>query len=51
MNILLIDDHPAVQMGIRELLSTEFSGLQVQSVRTEEAALQTLQSRHWASPL
>jgi two-component system invasion response regulator UvrY len=45
--ILLVDDHPAVQMGLRELLHTEFPSLQVEFANNEETAVQALEKGHW----
>jgi len=47
MHILLVDDHPALQAGLRELLCAEFTGSQVECANTEEATLQKLEQGHW----
>ncbi len=45
--ILLIDDHPAVQRGLRELLLDEFKDLDIAPVSSEGAALERLGQGHW----
>jgi two-component system, NarL family, invasion response regulator UvrY len=45
--VLLVDDHPAVQRGLRELLLDEFKDLEISAVASEEAALQSLARGHW----
>jgi two-component system, NarL family, invasion response regulator UvrY len=45
--VLLVDDHPAVQRGLRELLLDEFKDLDVLPVASEEAAIQCLEHGHW----
>lgn len=45
--VLLVDDHPAVQRGLRELLLDEFKDLDIVSVVSEEAALECLAHGHW----
>lgn len=47
MRALLVDDHVALQMGLRELLSTEFPDLQIEYANTEQSALQALERGHW----
>lgn len=44
---LLVDDHPAVQRGLRELLLDEFKDLDIVAVSSEEAALERLGQGHW----
>jgi two-component system, NarL family, invasion response regulator UvrY len=45
--VLLVDDHPAVQRGLRELLLDEFKDLDIVPVASEEAALESLAHGHW----
>lgn len=40
--ILLVDDHPAVRMGVRGLLLTEFPDVQIDEAESEAAALATI---------
>lgn len=47
MRILLIDDHVALQRGLRELLATEFPDMQIECANTEASALQALETGHW----
>lgn len=47
MRTLLIDDHRAVQMGLRELLSAEFPGVQVEFADGESSAMELLGKGHW----
>lgn len=45
--VLLVDDHPAVQRGLQELLLDEFKDLETISVANESAALEHLMQGHW----
>lgn len=45
--ILIVDDHVAVQMGLRELLHSEFPTLQVEFAENEEKALRAVEKGHW----
>jgi len=45
--VLLVDDHPAVQRGLRELLLDEFKDLDISPAASEEAALECLAQGHW----
>jgi DNA-binding NarL/FixJ family response regulator len=45
--VLLVDDHPAVQRGLQELLLDEFKDLETIPVANEEAALGRLAQGHW----
>ena len=40
--ILLIDDHLAIQLGLRDLLLGEFTDLEVENAGSEESALKAL---------
>jgi two-component system, NarL family, invasion response regulator UvrY len=45
--ILLVDDHRALQIGLREVLSEEFPDLEAEYANSEEAALAALDKGHW----
>ena len=45
--MLLVDDHPAVQRGLRELLLTEFPQSEFEFASSEESALRAVSSGHW----
>ncbi len=45
--VLLVDDHPAVQRGLQELLLDEFKDLEIVSVANEDAALERIVSGRW----
>lgn len=45
--VLLVDDHPAVQRGLQELLLDEFKDLETVPVANEDAALERLAQGHW----
>jgi DNA-binding NarL/FixJ family response regulator len=45
--VLLVDDHPAVQRGLQELLLDEFKDLEIVPVANEDAALDRIVSGHW----
>lgn len=47
LRILLVDDHRALQIGLREVLSAEFPDLEVDYANSEEAALRVLEKGHW----
>ncbi|HZQ54192.1 MAG TPA: response regulator transcription factor [Bryobacteraceae bacterium] len=47
VRILLVDDHRALQIGLREVLSEEFPNLEVEYANNEEAALTALAKGHW----
>jgi two-component system, NarL family, invasion response regulator UvrY len=45
--VLLIDDHRALQVGLRELLSTEFPDAQIEFADSDKAAIEQLSKGHW----
>lgn len=45
--ILLVDDHPAVRMGLKGLLLTEFPDLQIEGAESEAAALSAIDQGVW----
>lgn len=45
--VLLVDDHRAMQVGIRELLATDFPHLEIEFADTEQAARERLAQGHW----
>jgi two-component system, NarL family, invasion response regulator UvrY len=45
--VLLVDDHLAIQVGLRELLTTEFPAIQIALANSEESALEALAKGHW----
>lgn len=45
--ILLVDDHRAVQVGMRELLSGEFPDVQIEFADSESAAIERLGKGRW----
>lgn len=47
MRILIVDDHPMVRRGIRELLESEHLITGVGEAETPDAALEEIRQRHW----
>lgn len=45
--VLVVDDHPALQRGLQELLATEFPSLNLRFAGNEETAVATLSAGHW----
>jgi DNA-binding NarL/FixJ family response regulator len=46
--ILLVDDHPVVRRGLRELLSTAFPGVTIQEASTGARAVGFVSSEDWS---
>lgn len=46
--ILLVDDHPVVRRGLRELLSTAFPGVTIQEASTGARAVNLVSAEEWS---
>ena len=46
--VLVIDDHRAVQLGLRELLAAEFPGIHIEFADGESSAMEQLAKGHWS---
>jgi len=47
MNILVVDDHDIVRLGLRQLLDQAFPGLEFDEAKTGRGALEKVEVREW----
>lgn len=48
MNVLLVDDHPMIRFGLRQLILQRWPDAQIEEVSTLRAALERVRSKPWS---